>query len=46
MAAEGKLTITGVRDGVNGDWTLTRVTHTIDGSGYRCSAEAETDISV
>lgn len=43
LAAEGKLTITGVREGINGTWTLTRVTHTIDGQGYRCGIEAESE---
>ena len=42
LAAEGSLNISGVRSGVNGAWKTTRVTHTINDSGYRCDGEAET----
>ncbi|NKA67999.1 phage protein D [Ralstonia solanacearum] len=41
LTAERPLTVTGFRDGINGDWLIRRVEHHIDSSGYRCDVEAE-----
>lgn len=41
LTAERPLTVTGFRDGINGDWIIKRVEHHIDSSGYRCEVEAE-----
>ena len=41
LMAEGRLTVSGLRSGVNGDWTMTRVSHRIDRAGYTCEIEAE-----
>ncbi|WP_104565474.1 hypothetical protein [Ralstonia mannitolilytica] len=41
LTAERPLTVTGFRDGINGDWLIRRVEHHIDGGGYRCDVEAE-----
>lgn len=41
LIAETPLTLTGFRDGVNGDWLVTRVEHSLDASGYRCNVSAE-----
>lgn len=41
MAAEAKLTLSGIRSGVDGDWALTRVVHEISESGYVCNFEGE-----
>lgn len=40
--AEGKLTLSGLRSGVDGDWSMVRVTHRLDTGGYACEIEAET----
>lgn len=43
MAAECPLTTAGFRDGVDGSWIITRVTHRLTKSGgYVCDVEAET----
>ncbi len=43
MAAECPLTTAGFRDGVDGSWIITRVTHNLTKSGgYTCDVEAET----
>jgi phage protein D len=43
VAAESPLTLEGFRDGVDGEWIVTRVTHRLDKSGgYVCDMEAET----
>lgn len=43
MLAECPLTTAGFRDGVDGDWIITRVTHRLEKSGgYSCEVEAET----
>jgi phage protein D len=34
IMAEGKLSLSGYRDGVNGDWVIETATHTISASGY------------
>lgn len=42
LAAEGKLTIAGVRSGVDGTWVITKAEHLLDGQGgYRTEVEAE-----
>ncbi|MBE0263412.1 phage late control D family protein, partial [Xylella fastidiosa subsp. fastidiosa] len=41
LSAEAVLTLNGWREGVNGDWLVTRVQHGLDKNGYRCSIEAE-----
>lgn len=41
LAAETRLTVSGCRAGVDGDWTVTRVTHRLDANGYGCDIEAE-----
>ncbi len=41
LMAEGRLMLTGFREGVAGEWLISRVTHTLDVGGYRCSVEAE-----
>lgn len=42
LAAESRLTAAGFRDGVNGEWLVTRVTHLLDkNTGYQCDVEAE-----
>ena len=44
LAAEGKVTLSGVRDGVDGAWIATRVTHDYaPAAGYRCDVEGKTD---
>jgi phage protein D len=41
LVAEARLVLAGFRQGVDGEWLVTRVTHTIDSGGYRCDVEAE-----
>jgi len=42
MTAETNLTMDSTwRDGVAGDWLVTRVEHAIDSAGYRCIVDAE-----
>jgi hypothetical protein len=43
LAAEGQALISAVRDGVDGLWSLTHVTHTFSkAGGYRCEFQGET----
>ncbi len=42
LAAEAKLNISGVMQGVNGEWVITRAVHTLDANGYRCTISADT----
>ena len=42
LAAEARLTLSGFRKGVDGEWIATRVIHEIGGSGYSTRVEAET----
>jgi len=42
VAAESKLTLTGFRDGIDGDWTATQVDHELNDSGYSTRIQAET----
>lgn len=41
LVAEGTVSLSGFRSYVDGDWLLTRVEHSIDGSGYRCVVVGE-----
>ncbi len=41
LFAEGGLSLNGFRSGVDGEWVVTRVTHTLDGNAYRCTVEGE-----
>lgn len=42
LAAESPLNATGFRAGVDGEWLVTRVTHSLDkNTGYQCDVEAE-----
>lgn len=41
LAAEARISLTGFREGIDGAWTVTSVTHTLDSSGYRSSLQAE-----
>jgi phage protein D len=42
LNAEGTITLSGFRPEVDGSWNIRRVTHTVDGSGFRTSVEAGT----
>lgn len=42
VAAEAKLVLSGFRQGVDGEWLITRVEHSLGSGGYVCSVEAET----
>lgn len=42
LFAEGKLTVLGIRPGVDGTWNITKVEHSLSNSGYSCQVEAET----
>lgn len=42
LLAESPLTLIGFRDGVDGEWIITRVEHAFDSGGYVCNVEAET----
>ncbi|WP_163833305.1 phage late control D family protein [Spartinivicinus ruber] len=42
LMAEADLSMVGFRDGVNGIWTIERVTHTLDSNGYKSVVEAAT----
>jgi len=41
LAAEALVTMHGFRDGVDGDWLITRAEHYVGSNGYRCTIEAE-----
>ncbi|HQR83245.1 MAG TPA: hypothetical protein PK283_10085, partial [Thiotrichales bacterium] len=41
LVAEGVIYLSGFRDGIDGEWIITRATHTINTSGYTTSIEAE-----
>lgn len=41
LMAEGRLLLSGLRSGVDGAWSMTRVSHRIDRNGYMCDIEAE-----
>ena len=40
LTAEGKISVQGLRDGVDGEWILKSVTHTYSSGGYQCSLSA------
>jgi len=41
ISAEGALTLESFREGIDGRWIVTRVTHQLDSSGYRTEVEAQ-----
>ncbi|MEI4262773.1 contractile injection system protein, VgrG/Pvc8 family [Roseovarius sp. D0-M9] len=41
LVAEGLVNLSGFRSYLDGAWLVTRVEHSIDGSGYRCAVVAE-----
>jgi uncharacterized protein len=41
LAAELKCTVLGIRDGVDGEWIIKSVEHTIDGSGFQSKVDCE-----
>jgi len=41
LIAEGKINITGIREGINGSWILTKVTYKITDSGFTVSFTSE-----
>ena len=41
LVAEGTVNLSGFRSYLDGAWLVTRVEHSIDGSGYRCSVVGE-----
>jgi phage protein D len=41
VAAETIATMHGFRDGVDGDWLITRAEHYVGQNGYRCTIECE-----
>lgn len=43
LASEGRLMVSGIRQGIDGKWVNTRVRHVLDRGGYRCSISAETE---
>lgn len=40
LTAEGKIRVDDLRDGVDGEWILTSVTHTYSTGGYQCNLSA------
>lgn len=40
LAAECKLNLLGFRDGINGEWLISRVMHSMTQGGYSCDVEA------
>ncbi len=42
LFAEGKIKLSGVRPGINGEWIITGVTHSLGSGGYTCEIEGET----
>lgn len=41
VMAEGRLVLAGVREGVDGEWVITRAEHSLDAGGFSTSIEAE-----
>ncbi len=41
LRADGYATLIGFRDGIDGDWRVSRVTHILDAGGFRTSADLE-----
>ncbi|WP_420023779.1 phage late control D family protein [Cereibacter azotoformans] len=42
LMAEGRVLLAGFRDGVNGEWLITRVVHSLGSGGWSSTVEAET----
>lgn len=42
LVAEGRVVLSGFRDGVDGEWSITRAEHSLDSGGYTTTIEAET----
>lgn len=42
LVAEGRVVLSGFRDGVDDEWSITRAEHMLDGNGYVTTIEAET----
>lgn len=45
LVAEARLSVSGFRSGVNGEWTISSVEHSLSTSGYVCSIECEVQSS-
>lgn len=43
LAAESKCVVSGIREGVDGEWVIKSVEHTIDGSGFQSSVDCSVD---
>ncbi len=43
FAAERRCVVSGIREGVDGEWVIKSVEHTIDGSGFQSSVECSVD---
>ena len=41
LVAEGRAIMSGFRDGVDGEWSITRAEHSLDDNGYTTTIEAE-----
>ncbi len=41
LVAEGRVIMSGFRDGVDGEWSITRAGHNLDDNGYTTTIEAE-----
>lgn len=41
LVAEGRVILSGFRDGVDGEWSITRAEHSMDSSGFVTTVEAE-----
>lgn len=41
LVAEGRVILDGFRDGVNGEWSITRAEHSLDSNGFTTTVEAE-----
>lgn len=41
LVAEGRVIMSGFRDGVDGEWSITRAEHSLDDNGYTTTIEAE-----
>lgn len=44
LVAEGRVVLSGFRDGVDGEWSITRAEHSLDSNGYTTTVEAEQPI--
>lgn len=41
LMAEGAVLLSGIRSGIDGEWRIKRVTHSLSSSGYSCEIEGE-----